>query len=114
MNLQELKAKGGLVESAPVLKPITWTHEGEDGQLVTDDFTVLVKRQSFAVIERLYAPEEQERSRNTKLIAECVLFGEEGDERLTYEQAQDLQPGLAFLLLAAVHEVNGTGQTAKN
>lgn len=119
MKLKELKAAGAFVEAAPVKKPIKWPHLDENGDPVTDEFTVLVKRQSFAVIEKLYAPGEGEdeaavakRSRNAKLISECVLLGEKGDEQIPYEDALNLEPNLAFALLNAVHEVNGLGKAA--
>ncbi|WP_295460503.1 phage tail assembly chaperone family protein, TAC [uncultured Pseudomonas sp.] len=119
MKLKELKAAGAFVEAAPVKKPIKWPHLDENGDPVTDEFTVLVKRQSFAVIENLYSPDAGEgeadvakRSRNAKLISECVLLGEKGEEQIPYEDARNLEPNLAFALLNAVHEVNGLGKTA--
>ncbi len=119
MKLNDLKAAGAFVEAAPVKKFVTWAHLDEKGKPITDKFTVLVKRQSFEVIEKLYAPAEGEdeaslakRSRNAKLISECVLLGEQGDEQIPYEDALRLEPNLAFALLNAVHEVNGIGKAA--
>ena len=122
MNLNDLKAAGAFVEAAPVKKPVTGVHLDENGDPITDKFTVLVKRQSFSVVEQLYTPAEGEdeaalakRSRNAKLISECVLLGEKGDEQIPYEDALNLEPNLAFALLKVVHEVNGLGKAeAKN
>lgn len=124
MKLKDLKAAGAFVEAAPVKKTIQWDRGQLDAEEkpVIDEFTVLVKRQSFGVIEKLYAPAEGEdevavakRSRNAKLISECVLLGEQGDEQIPYEDALNLEPNLAFALLNAVHEVNGIGKgAAKN
>lgn len=122
MKLKDLKAAGAFVEAAPVKKSVTWVHLDENGDPITDEFTVLVKRQSFAVVEQLYSPAEGEdeaalakRSRNAKLISECVLLGEKGDEQIPYEDALNLEPNLAFALLKVVHEVNGLGKAeAKN
>lgn len=49
-----------------------------------------IRRQSFGVIERLFAPGEAEQSRNAKYISGSVLLGEEGTEPLTYEDAFNL------------------------
>lgn len=124
MNLNDLKAAGAFVEAAPVKKTIQWNRGQLDAKNkpMIDEFTVLVKRQSFAVVEQLYAPGEGEneatvakRSRNAKLISECVLLGEKGEEQIPYEDALNLEPNLAFALLNAVHEVNGLGKAeAKN
>lgn len=124
MNLNDLKAAGAFVEAAPVKKTIQWNRGQLDAKKkpVIDEFTVLVKRQSFAVVEQLYAPAAGEdeaalakRSRNAKLISECVLLGETGDEQIPYEDALNLEPNLAFALLKVVHEVNGLGKAeAKN
>ncbi|ONN70656.1 phage tail assembly chaperone family protein, TAC [Pseudomonas oryzihabitans] len=124
MNLNDLKAAGAFVEAAPVKKTIQWNRGQLDAKNkpMIDEFTVLVKRQSFAVVEQLYAPAAGEdeatlakRSRNAKLISECVLLGEKGDEQIPYEDALNLEPNLAFALLKVVHEVNGLGKAeAKN
>lgn len=124
MNLNDLKAAGAFVEAAPVKKTIQWNRGQLDAKNkpMIDEFTVLVKRQSFAVVEQLYTPAAGEdeaalakRSRNAKLISECVLLGEKGDEQIPYEDALNLEPNLAFALLKVVHEVNGLGKAeAKN
>ena len=56
MNLKQLKAKGGVVDATLVKKEVIWAHvDPKTGKPVTDKFTVHVRRQSFGVIERLFA-----------------------------------------------------------
>ena len=116
MNLKQLKAKGGIVDGALVKKEVTWVHaDPATGKDVTDKFDVHIRRQSFGVIERLFAPGEAEQSRNAKYISGSVLLGEEGTETLTYDDAFNLESSLGFAILNAVNEANGTGKDqAKN
>ena len=116
MNLKQLKAKGGIVDGALVKKEVIWVHiDSKTKKEVTEKFDVHIRRQSFGVIERLFAPGEAEQSRNAKYISGSVLLGEEGTEPLTYEDAFNLESSLGFAILTAVNEVNGTGKDqAKN
>jgi hypothetical protein len=113
MNLKQLKAKGGIVDGAPVKKEVSWTHlDSKSGKEVTDTFTLHIRRQSFGVIERLFAQGESDQSRNASYIAASVALGSEGTEALSYDDAYSLEPSLGFLILNAVNEVNGTGGTS--
>ncbi|UVE46834.1 phage tail assembly chaperone family protein, TAC [Pseudomonas chlororaphis] len=113
MNLKQLKAKGGIVDSLPVKKEVSWTHlDSKSGKEVTDTFTLHIRRQSFGVIERLFAQGETEQSRNASYIAASVTLGAEGAEALSYDDAYSLEPTLGFVILNAVNEVNGTGGCA--
>jgi hypothetical protein len=110
MNLKQLKAKGGIVDGQPVKKEVSWTHQdSKTGKDVTDTFTLHIRRQSFGVIERLFAQGESDQSRNASYIAASVALGSEGTEALSYDDAYSLEPSLGFLILNAVNEVNGTG-----
>ncbi|WP_421547950.1 phage tail assembly chaperone family protein, TAC [Pseudomonas sp. QD4] len=113
MNLKQLKAKGGIVDGQAVKKEVSWTHpDSKTGKEVTDTFTLHIRRQSFGVIERLFAQGESESSRNASFIAASVALGAEGAESLSYDDAYNLEPSLGFLILNAVNEVNGTGGAA--
>lgn len=116
MNLKQLKAKGGIVDGQPVKKEISWSHlDSKTGKDVTDTFTLHIRRQSFGVIERLFAQGESDQSRNASYIAASVALGSAGTEALSYDDAYSLEPSLGFLILNAVNEVNGTGgASAKN
>lgn len=111
MNLQELRERGGIVPSAPVKHEVSWTHTDQDGQEVTDTFTVHVRRHSFGTIERLFAVDlkDPERSRAALFISESILLGEDGSEHISYEDAFQLDAGLAKVLMDAISTVNGTG-----
>lgn len=107
MNLNELRAAGGFIESALVRKEITWTRvPAGRKKAVSDTFQVFVRRNSFGAVERLFSAEGDQQSRNARYLAECIRLGETGEESLTYEQAYDLDPALGFLLLQAVGEAN--------
>ncbi|MDD1022769.1 phage tail assembly chaperone family protein, TAC [Pseudomonas sp. TNT2022 ID1048] len=113
MNLKQLKAKGGIVDALPVKKQVSWTHlDSKTGKEVTDTLTLHVRRQSFGVIERLFAENDSELSRNARYIAASVALGADGSEALSYDDAYGLEPSLGFLILNAVNEVNGTGGAA--
>lgn len=108
MDLRELKAKGGFVSAEPVPVEVTWKH-GED----EDTFTVHVVKQSFGAVEKI-ALGKDDRSRSATFIAECIRLGD-GSERMTYEDAYSLDPGLANVLFDAIKKVNRIGEaTEKN
>lgn len=112
MDLKQLKAKGGFVAAVPVPKEVTWKHHDEEtGEETTDVFTVHILKQSFGSIERLFLGAD-DRSKSAAFIAECIRLGDGGKERMTYEDAYQLDPGLAAVLVAAANEVNGTGKSA--
>ena len=108
-SLKELKAKGALISGAPVPADIEWTHVGEDGQEVTDKFKVFVIRQSFGVIDRIFSG-ENDRSRSAKFISECIRLGEKANEQISYDDAFQLDPGLAAAFVDAINRVNGTAK----
>lgn len=72
---------------------------------------MFVKRQSFGSIERLFLSDEDDRSKSAAYIAATVLLGDKGAEPMSYEDAYQLEPSLAGVLIKAVNEVNGTGTT---
>lgn len=108
MDLKQLKAKGAFVPKAPIPKEIEWTHtDPETGEEVTDKFTVHVKKQSFGSIERLFMGED-DRSKSAAFIAQCIRLGD-GQDEMSYEDAYQLDAGLAAALVKAINEVNSTG-----
>lgn len=111
MNLDELISRGAIVPSTPVPTEVTWPRSEEDGGDVT--FIVHIKRRSYGVMERVFKtdPENPDRSINAQFISESVLFGDGGSEQMSYEQAFQLEPSLATVLMKAVREVNGLGRT---
>ena len=103
MNLAQLQAAGAFVEAAPVKTAVTWTRQNAAGEEVSDSFDVWVRRRSFGTYERV-AMLGEDRSKSAKMLSECILLGEE-QEALSYEQAYQLDPSLAFALVQAVKDV---------
>lgn len=113
MDLATLQSKGGFVPRELVKKELTWDHVGDDGEMYSDTFTVFVAKRVFADAERVHnAPDEE--SRSAHLISALIRLGEDGSERLTYEQAYQLDPGLAVLFLNAITETNQPTPKSKN
>jgi hypothetical protein len=107
MKLHELKQKGAIVDMAMVKKDVEWVHKDDaSGEKVTDKFSVFVIRTPFGVIESIMQNKEDGFSRSAALIAQCVRFGDEGEESMEYAEAFQLQPSLATALLEVVNAVN--------
>ena len=109
MKLADLKAADGFVPTAPVACEVEWKHGDE-----TLAFTIHVKRHSFGTIEQLLSDKDDEKSRSAAYIAESILLGENGKEKLSYADAYALEPSLAAVFIKAINDVNGTGDSAKN
>lgn len=106
MNLEQLKAKGGVVADALVPKKVDWKHVDHSGKEVTEKFTVHVRRHAFGVMEAMFAGGEAESYKNARYLAASILLGKDGDEPLPYEDAVNLDSGLGLVLLNVVNEVN--------
>ena len=107
MDLKKLREAGGLVPSSLTKRDVQW--ERADGEKF--DFSVHVRRLSFGDIERIIDEEQKGRSRVANLIASAIRLGENGEERLSYDDAFQLDPGLAKAFATAVSEVNELGKT---
>ena len=106
MNLADLKSKGGFVSDKPVRKEVEWTRK-VDGKKVTDKFVIHIRPMAYGDIERIFIDKDgEDRSKTAALLAESVLLGEEGAERLSYTDAYQLSPSLAAALAKVVNEVN--------
>lgn len=104
MDLKQLSAVGGFVSDTQLKKvEKTWTNpEGEEFKL---DF--FVSRQSFSQVEEIWRAQENPKagsSANAKLMASVLRFGKEGKQRMTYEQACDLESSLALVFINAINE----------
>lgn len=106
MNLEQLKAKGGVITDAFVKKNVVWTHVGEKGKQATEKFQVHIRRHAFGVMEAMFAGGEAEKYRNARYLSASVFLGPEGEEELPFDDAVNLDPGLGIALLQAVNEVN--------
>lgn len=101
MNLSDLQALGGFVDTEPVQKEVTW--KGADGK--ENKGTVFVVRQPFGAVEQALS-NAADRNQAAKLISLSIRLGEDGSESMTYEQAYSLHPNLAWAFAAAMNEVN--------
>lgn len=110
MNLDDLRKKGGFVPLAPVKKEVVWTRHNETGEEISDTFDVYIKRHSFGAIESIWTGDE-DKSKSAAYISQSIRLGPGGKETLTYDDAYQLDPGLATVLITAINEVNGTGAT---
>jgi hypothetical protein len=108
MDLKQLQDLGGFVPQAPVIKEVAWSHLNDEGQEVTDTFTVHVKKLSAGMVEKLWADagKKPDQSYAARMITETIRLGDDGMSELTYEQAYLLDPSLAETLLEQVHAVN--------
>ena len=102
MDLNRLRELGGFVPPTPEKQEVTW--QPIEGEPVT--FSVHIKKLSAGTIEKLWSKTGQDRSHMAALIAEAVMLGDEGKERLSYDQAFDLDPSLAESLILAIDTVN--------
>jgi len=102
MDLSKLQELGGFVPSTPVKQEVTW--QPPVGESVT--FTVHIKKLSAGAIERLYADPRRKRSVGALFISEVLLLGENADQVMPFDSADQLDPSLANVLLDAIDVVN--------
>jgi len=106
MNLNDLKNAGAFVGAGLTKVSISWERGPED----TLSFEVHVAPLSFGEVERILREESEGKSRVANLISSAIRLGETGQERLTYMDAYNLEPGLAKAFAKAVGEANELGK----
>ena len=117
MDINELREKGAFVQLPPVPTEASWTHSDGNGGEVTDTFIIHVRKMSVGWIDRVFdiGRKSKKSSRTAAIISEAILFGENGEEKMTYEQAFSLDYGLSLVLVRAFNKVNYSGgPSAKN
>lgn len=110
MKLADLKSSGAFVPLAPVATELTWKRKDADDLT----FTVFIKKHSFGTIEKIWGDKDDERSKSAALIAHSVLLGDDGKEKMSYEDAFQLDPGLAGVFIEAINQANGLTEKEKN
>lgn len=100
MKFSDLQQNGAFLDAVPVTKSVTWTRE--DGEAFT--FDVGIRRMSMGDWERVMVHEDSEKSASARILSTVLVL--EGGDRLTYDQAYQLHPTLARVLLDAHNEVN--------
>src|SRR6478609_3136621 len=104
-NLTQLKAAGGIVSREPVKKEVTWNHVSPDGEDMADTFTVYVVKPSFGSV--LSIGKEANREQLALSLSKTIQIEDDKGKLVffPYDDAMQLDPGLAMVLLGAVREV---------
>lgn len=103
MNIKDLEKLGAFVSSSLEKIPVEWKHI-VDGKEKVDKFNIFIKSLSFGGFDRIYHPSNKDKSSTALLISETVRFGENGEETISYEDADRLEPSLAFALNEAINK----------
>ena len=101
-SLKDLMSLGGIIPNDLVKKEIKFTLDDDTEHTAT----VFVRRLSVGLQEEIYGSETNVSSRTAKMISEAVSLGESGAERISYEDAYKMHPGLALAMVEAIREVN--------
>lgn len=114
-NLEALAAKGGIVDSRLVPFTKVWKHYDEAlGEHVEDEVSFFVRKSSYADFARTRVTDGTGLRAEVLQVAACIRLGEEGQEQMTYEQAESLEFALFQLFMEAVAEVyNGASADPK-
>ena len=114
MDINELQAMGGFVDAAPVPKEIKW--KSPEGKELKG--TIHIVRQPFGVVESAFARKDSadaeggqatpsvDRSSGAMMIHLSVRLGKDASEQLSYEQAYNLHPSLAWAMVTALNEAH--------
>ena len=107
-SLKELKALGAFVPDKPIKKQIRFKLDGDDEFVAS----IHVKKVGIGDYESLFLSDREERSRTAKAISELVTLGEDGKEKISFEDAYKLHPSLAGAMLSAINEVNASKKSS--
>jgi len=115
MNLEELKTLGVIVSSAPVKHEITWQQVDAEGETQTHTGSIFVKVLAYGDYEKLLLQpsDDDEKSRQVKLMVAALRFGDKGKESPTYEDAYQFTPAFAGACLNAINLVNSNKKKVK-
>lgn len=106
MNLQELQNAGGFVEAAPVRLPVEWVKPAAAAAVPeVVKFDVWVRRRSFGMVARIWQGEDN-RARSAEMIAASIVLGGPDGDSMSYDQAYQLDPGLAGALVDAINKAS--------
>lgn len=106
MKIDELRARGGLIDSTLVKKSVVWKKVDEDGKSEDVSFDIFVRKNSFGLFDLANQQAREGKSRSATVIANGIRLGERGEEEMTYEDAYNLEPSLSVVLFQAFMEVN--------
>lgn len=100
-SLKDLKGMGGLVPDAPVKREIKFKLDGVDYTA-----SIFVKVLGIGSYEEKLIGGDDKKSRTAQLISETITLGDDGKEKLSFEEAYKLRPALAGAMVKAFNEVN--------
>lgn len=106
LTLNELTKSGGFISATPIKRTITF--KLDDGVEHTGD--IHVKRLSIGDHEKLFTSVTDKQSRTALLISEVISLGDEGKERISFENAYKLHPALAAKMIEEYQAVNNGGE----
>src|SRR5690606_10246219 len=101
MDKKRLKARGGFVSALPAKFPVEWAHITPEGEDVVDKFDIHIFPRSAGLMNQIRTLSKEGKDERLLTISACVGLGEDGRERLTYEEAQELDDGLQLVLISA-------------
>jgi hypothetical protein len=117
VNKETLLKKGGFVNSDLIEYNEVWKHADLEAGKEKDNFIVehevkfFVRQASWlefskSVEGRKYNPGETEPLNNEALaVSSCIRLGEEGEEKLTYDEVISLEASLYYIFRKAVYEI---------
>lgn len=107
-TLKQLTEQGGFAAAKPIKKHIEFEI---DGQKLEAD--IHVRQIGIGEYEDAYLGEgKDKRSKTAKVISEAITLGEDGTERISFEDAYRMKPALAGAILDAFNEVNGAKKSS--
>lgn len=109
MKLSDIEKAGGFVDPRLVPKTGTWDRvDAETGEQISTEETFFVRRVShshFRRVQKGINEHGQDVNPESLTIAACIRIGKDGEEGLTYEQAESLDFGLFSMFMVAIGEV---------
>ena len=106
MDLQSLLAAGAFISGDYVRKSVKWKHVDANQDEITNEFDVFVKReQSAADFEFIYRARDSDSSLMVRRVSRLIRLGDNGQEPIPYETADQFQTGLLLALVGAINEV---------
>lgn len=103
-NLKDLRRLGGFISDELVKREISFRLTDDSEELTA---TIFVRRLSIGIHEAIWAGDKPDVSKTAKLLAETIRLGENGEEKMSYEEAFSLHPRIALAMSTAISDVNG-------
>jgi hypothetical protein len=102
--LKQLNDLGAFVSEELVPKEIKFKLTDDGDEHVAQ---IMVRRLSIGHYEAMWGDVKENTSKTARMLCESVRLGEDGAEKMTYEQAYQLHAKIALAMSEAVAAVNG-------